>query len=425
MPRYNCDGAGYDIPLDLVQVIMEELVKEKDIATLKACSLACGSFRSICQRHIFATIKIDFTKRPTPDFWQLVKQNPAIASYVRSLDYIDASNTLRGAPVLGQFHRVNSFKFGFKNSSFSQMQDWEGMSMSQKIPLCSFIQANNIVDLYLFSIENLPMSLLLHFPALSSLTFYWVCFANSALPITFSGQEIVPRLSSLQVGNVTTLGELLGLGKVESRSILDLTQLNELSVQACRPGEMVVIKHILETTEHIKTVTLKGELVSFNHPRLYRALELSLGTYPALDCLGNIASALGSGSLKTLKTIQLYARLETEDKDPYIHLTKELEAIAGKNALEQIIINIEIEIDDTCTTDPTKWAQLDDVLSTANGFPFLRRVEVKIVLHCYGSKYVEWALVEDLRAVGDNDFPWLMAASQIKFGFDVSFYSRR
>jgi len=424
MPYYSGDEAGLDIPLDVVELIMQELARKKDLETLKACALASRSFRSTCQQHIFATVKLDFSKQLTPQFWRLLQQTPAIGGYVRNLGYIDAvnNNSTSGAPILGQLHLVNSFKFGFKDSnSGPREQDWEEMNKSLRTSLCRFIHANNIVELYLFNIKNLPMSFLLHFPALSSLNVHQVRIADSPLPITFPSQEVIPRLSSLfvQFGSLITLRKLLGSGKVASRSILDLTQLNELSVQAEEPGAMELIKCILKTTENIKIMTLQGK-VCFIRPSLPSFNFLSLGSYPDLDCLGNIASVLGSRSLKTLKTIRLYTTLESGDQDPYLHLTKEFEVIAGQNFLEQIIINIEVEMGETCTTDPSKWAQLDGVLSTANGFPFLRCVEVKIVIpYCCRIDHVNEKFVEEIRAVGESGFSWLVAAKQIEFAFDV------
>ena len=131
-----------------------------------------------------------------------------------------------------------------------------------------------------------------------------------------------------------------------------------------------------------------------------------------------MASALGSGSLKTLKTIQLDVNLDTRDEDPYFHLTKELEAIAGRNTLGQITLNIRV--DDTYTTDAMIWAQLDKVLSIPNGFPSLHHVEVNIVVpYCCNPDHANLEFVEEIGVVRDNEFPWLMAAEQIQFTFDV------
>jgi len=109
--------------------------------------------------------------------------------------------------------------------------------------------------------------------------------------------------------------------------------------------------------------------------------------------------------------------LETAHEDPYLNLTKELEAIAGKNNLEQIVIDIGVETDRVCTTDPTKWAQLDDVLSIDNGFPFLRCVEVTIAFWAQWNNHEEY--LQKMWDIGRNAFPWLVAAKQIEFKFDV------
>ena len=275
MPHYRHLQANLDIPLDVVELIMEELAKDEDMEALKSCSLACRHFRSICQQHIFATIELDFSKRPfknplAPRFRRLVDRNPSIARYVRSLNYVELFDSKRGAPVLRRFSRVHSFTFGFSDRDplFPPQQDWDRISMSLKTCLCSFIHANNIVELYLFNIENFPMSLFLHFPALSFLEIYQVNVVDSSLPVTFAGKEVTPKLSSLNVraGSLLTIWDLLGSGLAESSSIIDLSQLEQLTVCTQEElGAMEIINHILRTTENITTVRLSG-IVSFAFP---------------------------------------------------------------------------------------------------------------------------------------------------------------
>lgn len=195
------------------------------------------------------------------------------------------------------------------------------------------------------------MSLFLHFPALSSLDIYRVGVANSPLPIPRPRAEVSPKLSSLSVGkgSIHTVWDLLGSERAESGAIIDFTKLSRVVIRLepedddDDPGAMETIGHILKATECISMLMLSGQ-------------------YPELSCFGNIASALTSGSLQTLKMIRLNPMLQTVEDDPYLHLTKELEAIACKNVLTELFITIEMVTDRACTTDRTKWAQLNRVL---------------------------------------------------------------
>ncbi|KIM42781.1 hypothetical protein M413DRAFT_10245 [Hebeloma cylindrosporum] len=310
----------------------------------------------------------------TPRFRQLVDRNPSLADHVRTLEYIDFKHTRRGAPGLRRFRRVHSFTLGFKDIDIQRpgRQNWEKLSPSLRQTICSFIQANNIVNLCLRNIKNWPMSLFLHFPALSSLDIYRVGVANSPLPIPRPRAEVSPKLSSLSVGkgSIHTVWDLLGSGRAESGAIIDFTKLRQ---------------------------------------------------YPELSCFGNIASALTSGSLQTLKMIRLNPMLQTVEDDPYLHLTKELEAIACKNVLTELFITIEMVTDRACTTDRTKWAQLNRVLSIDNGFPFLRRVEVKIILGFprYDWNILQWEFHRKIMDIGGSQFLWLLASEQINFTFAV------
>ena len=113
------------------------------------------------------------------------------------------------------------------------------------------------------------MSLFLHFPALSFLEIYQVNVVDSSLPFTFPGKEVTPKLSSLNVraGSLLTIWDLLGSGLAESSSIIDLSQLKQLTVCTEEElGAMEIINHIFRTTENITTVRLSGMIVSFAFP---------------------------------------------------------------------------------------------------------------------------------------------------------------
>lgn len=413
MPPSHHEGK-IDIPLDIIELIMEKLAEDKDMEALKRSSLTCRSFRSICQQHIFATIKLDFSKPPFENplasrFRQLADRKPFIASYVRTLEYVDLVGSRREAPVLRQFSRVNAFTFGFKDEfplrSGPPKQDWDKAPTSLQSSLYSFIQANNITQLYLFNIGNFPKYLLLHLPALSLLGICRVNFTDSSPSATFIGNEVTPKLSFLiaQLGqDLLTVRDLLGWGLANSRSMIDIRRLKQFVARTeDQPAAMRIIGQLLKATESIESLMLSGRS-------------------PTLNCLGSIASALSPKSLKTLKTIGLSLMLQSVDIDPYLGLTKELEAISGRNVLEQIVLDIAISIDTDrhYTISPRKWGELDVVLSVADGFPLLHRLEVTITLHCYCHLGHQESL-EKVWDIGRSEFPRLVAAGKVEFIFDA------
>jgi hypothetical protein len=99
-------------------------------------------------------------------------------------------------------------------------------------------------------------------------------------------------------------------------------------------------------------------------------------------------------------------------------LAPQLEEFAGKNILESLTFSILVELDsDNCITDPADWGKLDNVLSKGGAFPFLRRVEITVVL-CGARVGYEW-LEERLWDIGRNHFPLLRDCDSLTFLFEV------
>jgi len=97
-------------------------------------------------------------------------------------------------------------------------------------------------------------------------------------------------------------------------------------------------------------------------------------------------------------------------------LVPQFEQFAGKNVLESLKFHIWLEFLNPCDTDPAKWENLDNILSTSDGFPFLRRVEITVNLR---DDPVQRELEKDLLNIGKNHFPSLRARDGLTFLFEV------
>jgi hypothetical protein len=326
-------------------------------------------------------------------------KNPSIAGYVRSLDYVSHFDPQRGSPVLQRLHRVTNFTFGFDDHQYIAVkQDWEKITPSLKSSLATFIQSNGIVELSLFNIQNLPVTILMYFPHLLTLGLQNVSVVDTPLSKGFYKPKKAPKLVSFWSRN-SSLGPIRKYLQPGVAPILDLTGLENLSVvlEDGRTG-MDVMKHFLKPSENLKSLSFSG-------------------AYPDLDFMGNFTSILTSGSLKTLKTVKVFPMLETEETDPYIHFTQELEQIAGKNVLETLLFEIDIETDHRCTTESSRWAQLDFVLSQPHAFPFLRRVDLKISIWRFSRPTDEFQA--RLEEIGRNDFMRIRDNKAFGFKFEV------
>jgi hypothetical protein len=91
--------------------------------------------------------------------------------------------------------------------------------------------------------------------------------------------------------------------------------------------------------------------------------------------------------------------------------------MAGENVFESLNFCIWVETFTACDTDPAGWEKLDHILSKSAGFPFLRRVEITVIL-CEGDPEHE-DLEEELLDIGMNHFPLLRDRDGLTFLFKV------
>jgi len=200
--------------------------------------------------------------------------------------------------------------------------------------------------------------------------------------------------------NIGTLIKLPASEVLRAGPMLDLTGLEKFEFGIDEdPTAMDVVRLVLKLTESLRFLALSG-------------------SHPDIDLLRALSSDLNHGSLQTLKTVGLYPMLETQEQDPYLNLITELKQIAGRNIIEEIILRISIETDRRCTTDASRWNQLDRVLSQGGSFPFLRSVEIKVIIHHWYREVAEFQ--SRLEEIGTSCFPWLRDNQDVQFNFEVT-----
>lgn len=85
--------SSFDLPLDIFSCIVDVLASEDHVESLKACSLNCRTFHSLCTKLIFATVNVDRHLPQISDqlsalrqFRRFLDRNPTVAIYVEKLD---------------------------------------------------------------------------------------------------------------------------------------------------------------------------------------------------------------------------------------------------------------------------------------------------------------------------------------------------
>ena len=103
--------------------------------------------------------------------------------------------------------------------------------------------------------------------------------------------------------------------------------------------------------------------------------------------------------------------------DPYLSLAPQFEEFAGKNVFESLKFCISVESFTPCDTDPAEWEKIDNILSKSDAFPFLRRVEITVLLG--NNDPIHQELEKDLWDIGKNHFPLLRDCDGLTFLFEV------
>ncbi|KDR74305.1 hypothetical protein GALMADRAFT_70757 [Galerina marginata CBS 339.88] len=396
------------IPFDIIEIIMKVLADRLDVESLKACSLVSSPFYAICRKHIFSSIKLRSTERSSREpaasrFNRLLDSNPSIAGHVKTLTYVNHCEP--GPPILQRLHSVTSFVFGFGDEC--HQQTWGTMPPFLRSSLSSFIQSNRIVCLVLIDIMNLPITIFYCFPHLFELHLGNVSIAAAPLPKDFCEPSRPPKLVIFGISicrsvnnSLVEMAKLLDPRNPGVTPILDLRGLEELYVVVEHLDDMDSVKHILRRSESLR-------FLNFSGPAAVLSFE------------GNLARHLTPRSLTTLKKIRVFPFLESLEDDPYLHLTKELEQMAGKNELETLIIRVSVAADSLCTTDASRWSQLDSVLSQPGSFPCLRLVKLKVTVVREYHEYEDFPA--RLEEIGRSHFPWLRANKQQEFRFEILF----
>lgn len=390
------------LPLDILETIIGEFAVENDAATLKSCSLVSHIFHSLCRKHIFSKIELDSRVQRSgtsevQKFKRLLDNDLSIAHHVRSLEYTNRCDGKAAPPILKHFRRVTSFTLRFLGGT----QEWKTMPLSFKKSLASFMLYNKLDNLVLFSIHGVPAGIFPCMPHLSTLTLYDVTLTDTPLQGKFFRAKRSPSLVSLFIkdSKVRSLCRHAHSNGPEVESILDLTRLEKLAFGADDPHAMDVIKQLLK------------------FPETLRCLALS-GSDPDINVEGALSSDLNPAALQTLKTLDLRPMLETQEEDPYLGLALELEKIAGKNNLEEIILRIGIETDHRCTTEVSRWNRLDQVLSHKGGFPSLRSLDIKVTLYHFCRDLAEFQML--LEEIGRSCFPSMREDENIHFNYEVA-----
>lgn len=247
------------MPLDVVELIMEQLAAAGFIIALRQCSLACKVFAEICQRHIFTDIVLsntptyrrrNLTVSGLTSFTSALDNKPYLEGYVHVLYYSHGlRDWLSDFPlVFRRLRHVHSLRLRVLPDCIS-LPSYPSFKKS----LLRFIRSNQITHLDLYFVRDLPTSVFAHIPRLEILKITDVTLHHDPSFI----QAEPPKLRDFYCES-SKENSLDGL--IDGRNgIVDFRALKHLQIDMGDPvATMRVIEHFIRQSEALESLTFDG-----------------------------------------------------------------------------------------------------------------------------------------------------------------------
>ncbi|KDR74648.1 hypothetical protein GALMADRAFT_249554 [Galerina marginata CBS 339.88] len=173
---------------EIIDALFDPQEIERKISQFCACATVCRAFRHRAQKHAFYSMtpfrrrdSLASSRKRVVDFHNILQENPQIASYVRRLNLkmIDASGWLFDDPLFCEIMELISRTWAVEMRLELSVYGWGGnfqFTNNRRVET-RFVKpfiTPFITSLDLYSIDNIPLSLLAHCPHLVELRLVWV-----------------------------------------------------------------------------------------------------------------------------------------------------------------------------------------------------------------------------------------------------------
>ncbi|KAF9477063.1 hypothetical protein BDN70DRAFT_881624 [Pholiota conissans] len=404
------------LPLDVVDSLMDVVAEEDDpnLSTMKACSLVCFDFHSLCRKRIFARIVLNDTyniiRRPkhgwrqnmtTSKLYQLLSVSPEIGNLIRDLYYyITDEDEMESAHVLETFNyitRLDTFAIETKHQGTGSVI-WTYTSL--RPALLHLLHLPTLVNFNMrsiceFAFKDLANSHIKNFSFSSTITI-------SPFPDDVPDSSIkLRRLIINYTPNPGVISNICNKICVDQLSIIDFGSLEELSMYLMGSDSIYDALHLVSRCEQLVALRLfDRDLWSPNYMSFY---GFSKCLHPLL--------------MRKLKHLEIHIRYGDDNTEDRLHcLPEELEKMANetRNPIEQLTIEFFVEIISGNITE--KWDRFDRAFGT--GWPNLRRFTLVMSLSKESTQR-ESRAEEVLLSVQETQFPRLSSRKSMVFDFLV------
>jgi hypothetical protein len=296
--------------------------------------------------------------------------------------------------------------------------DWNEIPPELKAALQHLIRLPTLECLEIMEFRNIPASVL-SASGISELIIHHTNFSESdPHKLNNTPPSIVTRLKSFDFYTVPLSGiQALIRTKISGNSpAIDFSSLNSLTVDLCDSNELAGFEEVMKASPNLEL------------------LDCSVSLPNSLE---EVSPSLAAN--RSLKTLKISLKVGDDLQDPLLGLPEALSMMSGKNGIENLIITVTVQPENSCRTDGV-WGRLDDALSRSS-FHGLRHVSLTVIIFhddiaFVGNSDTEISkeeleevevfeesdrrkLKEELEKMGATQFSWLSNAYNIQFEFSV------
>jgi len=259
------------LPYDIVGRIIDILAAERDLAHVKNASLASSSLLHLCRRHIFRTIpfkSVNYRKliSPKKPFISLVLSNPAIAQYIRELNYEVYHDDAQLSPLLPNLLQTIShlkcLRIRSALDNYEGKFDWMEMDPLIRSALLRLMYLPTLIRFDIIRVRNLPISALLpciHLKRLDICSVTVTPFEDNLSPSVQMSHSQTPRILHFRNDSShTAVGRLLQAKWKDGRPVLDFTHLKGLVLDFDMFEDVQVTRELFENVKHLEELHIIG-----------------------------------------------------------------------------------------------------------------------------------------------------------------------
>ena len=408
------------LPFEIVALIIDIVGENKDTKLLKELALVSHSFLEICNKHLFTTIALhdaipNWRASSKNGFVKLLKSRPDIVKYIRKLTYNVSQNHLncfhttlpvdhddrRLSPILPNFLQTIP-QLNCLTINASKL-DWMSLDSALRSALLHLMHLPTITYIDLSFIKNFPLTSLTPCINLQRLDIFYLEFFP-ILDEQDDSSEILqsemPRIRRLYTSDSSTLTKKLLHAKTQDgRPAFDFTDLRQLSMSFTWPEDEQNSRYLLQNAKLLEKLHL-----SVQQGRL------------SLVGLHDILSP----TARTLKALELTVSLCDDEPTPLAGLCRELEAMAGRNKLEALALDVNVDGHETEDVIGSIIQKVEEVLIKPGWSP-LKQVSFNIsIACCLVSRETSAELSKALQSLPDKYLSHLSKLESITFNYSAS-----